>query len=84
MKAIVTLWNCYVPQKRYKEQNLSPDEVQGILDRHINKEVNWDSIEMIVLLGLDEISRRKGHKDFVTIVTARFNGETIILAILKI
>jgi len=65
------------------KENLTVDEVQGILDRHINKEVNWDLIEMIVLLGLDEISRKKGHKDFVTIVTARVDGKTIILAILK-
>jgi len=65
------------------KENLTTDEVQGILDRHINKEVDWDSIEMIGLLGLDEISRKKGHKDFVTIVTARVNDKTIILAILK-
>ena len=65
------------------KENLTTDEVQGIIDRHINKEVNWDLIEMIVLLGLDEISRKKGHKDFVTIVTARVDGKIIILAILK-
>ena len=65
------------------KENLTVDEVQGILDRHINKEVNWDLIEMIVLLGLDEISRKKGHKDFGTKVTARVNGKIIILAILK-
>jgi len=65
------------------KENLTTDEVQGIIDRHIEKEVNWDLIEMIVLLGLDEISRKKGHKDFVTIVTARVDGKIIILAILK-
>ena len=51
------------------KENLTTDEVQGIIDRHIDKKINWDLIEMIVLLGLDEISRKKGHKDFVTIVT---------------
>jgi len=65
------------------KENLTVDEVQGILDRYINKEVNWDLIEKIVLLGLDEISRKKGHKDFVTIVTARVDGKIIILAILE-
>jgi len=62
---------------------LTVDEVQGILDRHINKDVNWDLIEMIVILGLDEISRKKSHKDFVTIATARVDGKIIILAILE-
>jgi len=65
------------------KENLTVDEVQGIIDRHIEKKVNWDLIEMIVLLGLDEISLKKGHKDFVTIVTARVDGKIIILAILK-
>ena len=65
------------------KENLTVDEVQGIIDRHIDKEVNWDLIEIIVLLGLDEISRKKGHKNFVTIVTARVDGKTIILAVLK-
>jgi len=65
------------------KENLTIDEVQGIIDRHIDKKINWDLIEKIVLLGLDEISSKKGHKDFVTIVTARVDGKTIILAILK-
>jgi transposase len=65
------------------KENLTVDEAQGIIDRYIEKEVNWDSIETIALLGLDEISRKKGHKDFVTIVTTRVNDKIIILAILK-
>lgn len=65
------------------KENLSMDEVQSIIDRHIEKKVNWDLIEVIVLLGLDEISRKKGHKDFVTVVTAQVDGKTIIWAILK-
>jgi len=65
------------------KENLTTDEVQGIIDRHIDKKINWDLIEKIVLLGLDEISSKKGHKDFVTIVTARIDGKTTILAILK-
>ncbi len=65
------------------KENLTVEETQGIIDRHIDKKVNWDLIEMIVLLGLDEISRKKGHKDFVTIVTARIDGKTTILAVLK-
>jgi transposase len=33
-------------------------------------------------LGLDEISLKKGHQDFVTIVSARIKGELHILAVL--
>lgn len=65
------------------KENLTIDEVQRIIDRHIEKKVNWDLIEMIVILGLDEISRKKGHKDFVTVVTALVKSKIIILAILE-
>ena len=35
------------------------------------------------VIGLDEISLKKGHGDFVTIVTSRVAGKTTILAVLK-
>jgi transposase len=34
-------------------------------------------------VGLDEISLKKGHKDFVTIVSARIAGHIELLAVLK-
>jgi transposase len=79
---LLQLVNSTVSDVAIKE-NLTVEEVQGIIDRHIDKKVNWDLYESIELLGLDEISRKKGHKDFVAIVTARVNGKTIILGVLK-
>jgi hypothetical protein len=79
---LLQLVNSTVADIAIKEK-LTVDIVLGILYRHINKDVNWDLIEMIVILGLDEISRKKGHKDFVTIATARVDGKIIILAILE-
>ncbi|CAK0767997.1 transposase [Gammaproteobacteria bacterium] len=35
------------------------------------------------MIGVDEVSLKKGHKDFVVIVTGRIGNETIILAVLK-
>ena len=35
------------------------------------------------MIGIDEIALKKGHKDFVTIVTMRVGGKTRILAVLK-
>jgi transposase len=34
-------------------------------------------------LGLNEIALKKGHKDFVTIVTLRFQGNIQLLGVLK-
>jgi transposase len=55
----------------------------GIINRHISAEVNWQEIEKIDVLGIDEISLKKGHKDFVTIVTGRSVDKIMILAVLK-
>jgi transposase len=45
--------------------------------------VNWDEFDQIPILGLDEIALKKGHKDFVVIVTAQINGQIKILSILS-
>jgi transposase len=79
---LLQLVNSTVSDVSIKE-NLSHDEIDGIIKRRISTSINWDLIEKIELLGIDEISLKKGHKDFVTIVTARVDGKTIILAILK-
>ena len=65
------------------KEDLGYKAVMGIIYRHIDTEVNWDKIESLDTLGLDEISLKKGHRDFVTIVTARTDGKITILAVLK-
>jgi transposase len=35
------------------------------------------------VIGIDEISLKKGHQDFVAIVTGRVEGKTVILGVLK-
>lgn len=79
---LLQLVNSTVSDVAIKE-NLTVKEVQGIVNRHIRKEVNWDLYDKIELLGIDEISVKKGHKDFITIVTARTDGKTTILAVLE-
>lgn len=65
------------------KEDLGYKEVMGIIYRHIDTEVNWKEIKSLDVIGLDEISLKKGHKDFVTIVTSRVDGKTTILAVLK-
>jgi transposase len=79
---LLQLVNSTVSDVSIKE-NLSFDSIEGIIKRRISTSVNWDLVKKIELLGIDEISIKKGHKDFVTIVTARVDGKTIILAVLK-
>jgi transposase len=57
--------------------------LEGIVDRWISTEVHWTEVQGMKILGLDEIARKKGHRDFVVIVTARSAaGEGRILAVL--
>ncbi len=65
------------------KENIGYDAVKGIIDRRIADKVDWNKIRKIDALGMDEISLKKGHKDFVTIVTAIIGGKTVILAVLK-
>ena len=65
------------------KEKLGYEAVMGIINRHVSTEVNWQKIKRIDILGIDEISLKKGHKDFVTIVTGRTVDKTMILAVLK-
>jgi transposase len=65
------------------KEGLGYEAVQGIIDRNIEKEVDWTTIDRLEIIGIDEISLKKGHKDFVVIVTGRIGQKTIILAVLK-
>ena len=44
------------------KENIGYDTVEGILDRHIHKSVNWDEIKSLPLIGVDEFSVKKGTK----------------------
>jgi transposase len=56
--------------------------IEGILDRHIQPSVDWDKIKSIEVVGVDEIALKKGHRDFVVIVSAYVQGKLMVLSIL--
>jgi transposase len=58
--------------------------LRGLLRREVSAEVDWRELTHLRLLGLDEISLLKGHRDFVTIVSTRNDeGRPVILAVLE-
>jgi len=66
-----------------RKERLGYDAVLGIVDRHIAHQVNWKQFRRLAVLGLDEIALKKGHRDYVTIVSARLvGGRVTVLAIL--
>jgi transposase len=64
------------------KEDIGYEAVMGILDRHIQEEVDWKRFSRLDILGLDEISLKKGHRDFVTIVTGRLDDKIVILGVL--
>ena len=53
-----------------------------MIDRSIAKGVDWQTIKNLKTIGIDEVSLKKGHQDFVTIITGRIDGKTVILGVL--
>jgi transposase len=65
------------------KERIGYDAVEGVLDRCIARQVDWTRYSRLGVLGLDEITRLKGHGDFITIVSARLpDGELAILGVL--
>ena len=79
---LLQLVNSTIEDVRIKEQ-ASYDSVLGALERLIAAEVDWSEYSHLGTLGLDEIALRKGHRDFVVIVTARLaDGQVVLLGVL--
>ena len=56
----------------------------GIIDRHVSEKVDWSQLSELPIIGVDEISLKKGHRDYVAMITARLsNHQNHILAVLK-
>jgi transposase len=64
-------------------EGIGYDVIEGILDRNIRTAADWEKIEKIDIIGIDEISNKKGHKDFLAIVTAYIDGKLRVIAVLK-
>lgn len=57
--------------------------VEGAIARSVRTTIDWAKVSPFTTLGLDEIALRKGHNDFVCVVTAlNERDETLVLAIL--
>jgi transposase len=80
---MLQLINSTVSDVSHREK-LGYEAVMGIIDRYVAMGVDWSTFNTLGTIGLDEIALKKGHKDFVTIVTNRSPaGEVRILAVLK-
>lgn len=66
-----------------QKEGVSIDTLQGLLDRQIATTPAWETLPSIEVIGIDEIALKKGHRDFVAIVTGQSGEQTHILGVLE-
>lgn len=66
------------------KEKVGYDAVVGALQRQIDSEVNWDEIQNLGTIGIDEVAHKKGRKSYRAVITARQDdGTVIVLAVLN-
>jgi len=66
------------------KEKVGYDAVLGTLERQVAREVNWDEIDNLGTIGIDEVAHKKGRKGYRAVITARQNdGTVLILAVLE-
>jgi transposase len=66
-----------------RKQAIGVDALQGILDRNLAHVVDWDTIETLEVIGIDEIALKKGHRDFVVVISAYVNETLQVIGLLR-
>jgi len=66
-----------------RKEEIDYHAVEALINRYIETEVDFSQIKNLGVLGLDEISLKKGYKDFVTLVTYRVDDKVQVLGVVK-
>lgn len=64
-------------------ENIGYDAIVGALNRQIDTKVDWEQVDDLSTVGIDEVAMSKGRKNYAAIITARQkDGKVRILAVL--
>lgn len=66
-----------------RKEGIDYHAVEALINRYIETKMDFSRIKKIGVLGLDEISLKKGYRDFVTLVTYRVDEKVNVLGIVK-
>ena len=81
-QVLLQLVNSTIQDVAIKE-NLGYEAVVGIINRAVSSQIEWGTVDRLEVVGLDEIALKKGHSDYVVIVTARLKDSQVkVLAVL--
>jgi len=79
---VVQLINSTVQDVSRKE-DVGYEAVNGALERHIDRQVNWEEFSELGVIGIDEIALTKGHRNFVAVLTTQqVDGHVAVLTVL--
>ena len=66
------------------KEGIGYEAVMGIIERQVSPEVDWSEFEDLEIMGVDEIALKKGHRDFVTIVSVYLrSGKKRVIGVLE-
>jgi transposase len=54
-----------------KKENIGQRVINGVLDRQVAKTVDWNKVDSLETIGIDEIAIKKGHGSYMTIISAK-------------
>ncbi len=52
-----------------RKLTISEETVAGVLKRWVSPQVDWDKFDQIEVVGIDEIALKRGHRDYITLVS---------------
>ena len=64
---LLQLVNSTVSDVSIREQ-FGYEKVIGIIDRRMEVKISWSEVKGLDIIGIDEISLKKGHQNYVTIL----------------
>jgi len=65
-----------------KKEGLTEGIVQRVIDSYRIDKVDWAMVHRIGLLGIDEIAKLKGHNDYISLITSRYQRKNTILGVI--
>lgn len=67
-----------------QKEGIGYDSVESLIARKFGESIDWTTLSELPIFGIDEISLKKGHRDFSTIVTVRTGSGAIrVLGVLE-
>jgi transposase len=82
-RLVLQLINSTVSDVSHKE-GVGYGAVEGAIKRCVSTRVNWDEIEELEIIGLDEVAMKKGRDNYVAIVSSQqADGRVVLLGVLN-